>query len=92
MIFFERRMLVGVLFNRIRQRDKVLTSKRVSVVSQGDGGVTVECQDGSLYQGSMMVGADGIHSTVGRHISQASGKVKQGEIDHVSHHRDVADM
>lgn len=92
MIFFERRMLVDVLYKHIRQREKVLTSKRVSLITQDHHGVTVECQDGSLYQGSILVGADGVHSTVGRHVAQASGRVKQSES--VTHwcHRVVADF
>lgn len=73
-------MVVDVLYKHIRQKDKILTSKRVSLVSQDDSSITVECQDGSIYHGSMLVGADGMHSTVGRHTTQAAGGVKQGKI------------
>lgn len=77
MIFFERRMLVGALYRRVRDKARVLTSKRVVRVRQGADGVAVECQDGTSYEGSVLIGADGIHSTVGRHMAQAGGKPKQ---------------
>lgn len=72
--------MVDVLYKNIQQKHKVLTSKRVSSVSQDSDGVSVTCDDGSLYEGSILVGADGIHSTVGRHATQAAGGVnfKQG--------------
>lgn len=78
MIFFERTMVIEVLHRHIRQKGKVLTSKRVVSVSQDGGGVSVECQDGSRYGGSILVGADGIHSTVGRKMWEGGGKTAQG--------------
>ncbi|KUI56607.1 FAD-dependent urate hydroxylase [Cytospora mali] len=78
MIFFERRMVIEVLYRHIRQKDKVLTSKRVVGIRQDEKGVAVECQDGSGYEGSILIGADGIHSTVGQHMAQTrNGGSKQ---------------
>lgn len=76
MVFFERRMLIEILHRRVRSPGKVVTSKRVVGVRQHERGVVVECQDGSSYEGSVLVGADGIRSTVGRHILQTGGKPK----------------
>ncbi|KAK7744989.1 hypothetical protein SLS53_003223 [Cytospora paraplurivora] len=73
MVFFERRMVVEVLYRRVRQKGKVMTSKRVVGLRQDGGGVHVECQDGSSYEGSVLAGADGIHSTVGREMARTSG-------------------
>lgn len=84
MVFFERAMLVGILYRRVVARGgRVLASKRVVGVRQahGEEGVVVECGDGSTYEGSVLVGADGIRSTVGRIIGQAGGDggLKRGE-------------
>lgn len=77
MVFFERRMLIEILYRHVRSRGKVLTSKRVVGVRQDEHAVFVECEDGSSYEGGVLIGADGIRSTVGRHIVQADGKSKQ---------------
>ncbi|KAK2610588.1 hypothetical protein N8I77_004006 [Diaporthe amygdali] len=77
MIFFERRMVIDVLYRNIRQKDKVLTSRRVVGFQQDEHGVVVECQDGSVYRGSILIGADGIRSTVARKMSELNGTSKK---------------
>lgn len=79
MIFFERRMVIDVLYRNIRQKDKVLTSRRVVGFQQDEHGVVVECQDGSVYRGSILIGADGIRSTVARKMSELNGTSKKGK-------------
>ncbi|ROW18194.1 hypothetical protein VPNG_00105 [Cytospora leucostoma] len=73
MVFFERRMLIEVLYRNLRQKEKVLTSKRVIGSRQDAGGVSAECEDGTSYEGSMLVGADGVHSAVGREMARTGG-------------------
>lgn len=84
MIFFERRMVIEVLYEHISQKHKVLTSKRVTTIEETANGVTVACQDGSTFEGSILIGADGIHSTVGQTIWQNAAaknpKLKKGDI------------
>lgn len=79
MIFLERRMVIDVLYKHVRQKDKVLTSRRVVGFEMDEHGVSVECQDGSVHRGSILVGADGIRSTVGRQMSQLRGSSKKGK-------------
>lgn len=62
--FLTRRDLLKVLFDHIKDKSKVHTSKRVTTIEQTSSGVTVTCKDGSSYSGDIVVGADGIHSTV----------------------------
>ncbi|KFZ24305.1 hypothetical protein V502_01200 [Pseudogymnoascus sp. VKM F-4520 (FW-2644)] len=62
--FLQRRDLLKVLSDTIPDSSKVHTSKRVFKVDHTDSGVTVHCEDGSKYAGDIVVGADGIHSTV----------------------------
>lgn len=67
-----------MLYRHICQKDKVLTSRRVVSFDSDEHGVSVECQDGSVHRGNILVGADGIRSTVGRQISELSGSSKKG--------------
>jgi 2-polyprenyl-6-methoxyphenol hydroxylase-like FAD-dependent oxidoreductase len=57
-------MVLQVLYDNIRDKTKILTKKRVQKVDMNDDGVTVQTSDGSTYRGDILVGADGIHSTV----------------------------
>jgi 2-polyprenyl-6-methoxyphenol hydroxylase-like FAD-dependent oxidoreductase len=57
-------MVLKVLYDGIKDKTKVLTKKRVQNVELTDGGVTVKTADGSAYKGDILIGADGIHSSV----------------------------
>lgn len=63
-IFVDRQMIIQVLYNNLRDKSKVLTSKGVNTVTQSTGKVEVVTADGETYHGDILVGADGIHSTV----------------------------
>ncbi|GKT58310.1 FAD binding domain-containing protein [Colletotrichum tofieldiae] len=59
-----RQMLLQVLYDNLKQKGKVLPEKRVAKIELIDGGVLVHTKDGSVFEGDIVVGADGIHSTV----------------------------
>ncbi|KAL6364307.1 hypothetical protein LRP88_02226 [Fusarium phalaenopsidis] len=63
-IFIDRQMLLQVLFNNLKHKDRVLTKKRVSRLQLTEEGAQAYTQDGSMYEGDIVVGADGIHSAV----------------------------
>lgn len=63
-MFLDRRMVIQVLYDTIQDKSKVLTSKRVTAVENMDTSIMVTTRDGSTYSGDILVGADGIHSTV----------------------------
>ncbi|TLD09974.1 hypothetical protein PgNI_05415 [Pyricularia grisea] len=48
---------------------KVHANKKVSDIRSTDNGVIVECADGTSYEGSVVIGADGTYSTVRKHMS-----------------------
>lgn len=43
-------------------REKVLTDKDLTDIKMTQDGVTVTCTDGSTFHGSIVIGADGVHS------------------------------
>jgi 2-polyprenyl-6-methoxyphenol hydroxylase-like FAD-dependent oxidoreductase len=48
-------------------KEKVFTNKQLSHIETRSDGVEVTCADGSVYHGSMVIGADGVHSKT-RHL------------------------
>ena len=58
-----RPILYNILYSRV-PKEKILHSKRVMTMKNGERGVRVECNDGSFYEGDILVGADGAYSPV----------------------------
>ena len=75
-----RQKLLKILYDRIPEKSKVLTGKKVKSVDQSDEGIVVRCEDGSAYAGNMTAGADGIHSNVRgemwRHMEGSTTKAR----------------
>lgn len=54
-----------LLYERLgSDQAKVLTGKEIVGITSTNSGVTVTCADGTLYEGSIVIGADGVHSKV----------------------------
>lgn len=49
-------------------QSKLYTDKKVSDIRTTDTGVAVQCADGSSYEGTVVIGADGAHSIVRKHM------------------------
>ncbi|KAH8816061.1 hypothetical protein F5884DRAFT_872553 [Xylogone sp. PMI_703] len=59
-----RSKLLLMLYDRLKDKSRILTGKRVVKVENLSDSVAVFCKDGASYTGSIVVGADGIHSKV----------------------------
>ncbi|PYH97128.1 FAD/NAD(P)-binding domain-containing protein [Aspergillus ellipticus CBS 707.79] len=85
LIIIARPALLSILFTRLRDKNRVFFNKKVSRIATSPDGVIVYTTDGSCVFGDLVVGADGVHSTVraqmwnyiqyadptaGRHISE----------------------
>ncbi|KAK2774510.1 FAD binding domain protein [Colletotrichum kahawae] len=64
MIFIDRQMLIQVLYSNLKHKERVLTSKRAVSVDIMNSSAQVTTKDGEVFSGDIVVGADGIHSTV----------------------------
>ncbi len=74
-VFIERSKLLPILTRRIRRLDCVKTSARVASIEETDDHVVVTTSDGFSVTGDIVVGAEGIHSIVRKHIdSSLSGE------------------
>jgi 2-polyprenyl-6-methoxyphenol hydroxylase-like FAD-dependent oxidoreductase len=63
---FHRADLMQVLYDSLSEVDKqhILTNKKVVDISKKKSGVEVRCADGTVHNGSIVIGADGTHSKV----------------------------
>ncbi|KAJ5807587.1 Monooxygenase FAD-binding [Penicillium robsamsonii] len=68
-VAFDRSEVVETVYNLLPDiaKEKVLTNKQLSNIETKGDGVEVTCVDGSFYHGSIVIGADGVHSKT-RHL------------------------
>ncbi|RGP62628.1 FAD binding domain-containing protein [Fusarium sporotrichioides] len=74
--FVDRQTVIQVLFDSLEHKERVLTSKRVNIVEHGENNVTVHTKDGSKYTGDIVVGADGIHSSIRKEMWRIANEAK----------------
>ncbi|GFF78892.1 FAD/NAD(P)-binding domain-containing protein [Aspergillus udagawae] len=60
--FMDRQKLLDVLYKTYPNKSKILVNKLVTELRQSDGAACVMTEDGSTYEGNLIVGADGVHS------------------------------
>lgn len=68
---FERSELMELLYSELPDREqKVKTGKRVKRIGTAEMGVIVYFEDGSYEVGSIIIGADGVWSTVRQQVAE----------------------
>ncbi|CAG9986543.1 unnamed protein product [Clonostachys byssicola] len=78
--FLDRQMVLKVLYENVKDKSKILSSKRVNEVEMTDRGVIVKALDGSTYEGDILIGGDGIHSTVRSEMWRIANSERPGWI------------
>ena len=73
-------MVFQVLYNHVQDKSKVLTQKRVVTIDTMESAVQVVTKDGSTYEGDIVVGGDGIHSTVRQEMWRIANERQPGLI------------
>lgn len=77
-IFMERRAIIQTLYDNLAHKSSVLTGKGVAKVDLTSQGVRVMTSDGSLYSGDVLIGADGVHSSVRAHMWDIAAMQRPG--------------
>lgn len=60
----DRQKFLEILYKRYPEKSNILVNKKVVKVESFNNGTCVTTQDGSAYHGSLVIGADGVHSQV----------------------------
>ncbi|KUI61461.1 Zeaxanthin epoxidase, chloroplastic [Cytospora mali] len=60
----ERRDFLRIIFEQHPDKNRILTGKRVLDYEEDNSGVTVKLEDGTEERGDILIGCDGVHSTV----------------------------
>ncbi|GME48549.1 putative monooxygenase FAD-binding protein [Neofusicoccum parvum] len=76
-----RHDLLQILERHLQAKDCLLTGKRVTRVEDRESGVDVRCEDGTQYSGQIVIGADGIHSTVREEIQRLTRETHPEEAE-----------
>ncbi|KAJ5681295.1 hypothetical protein N7455_007604 [Penicillium solitum] len=63
-VAFHRAELIEIMYNGLpgNAKEKVLTNKKLTGITTTQDGVTATCTDGSIFSGSIIIGADGVYS------------------------------
>lgn len=70
----DRRKVIETLFENLRDKSKILTSREVIKLFSHSDGVEIETGDGTVFHGHLVVGADGVHSRVRREIQRMAAE------------------
>ncbi|KAK8869392.1 FAD binding domain protein [Apiospora arundinis] len=70
MLFFDRQWLLKALYDQLKDQNRVILNKKVGRIEHIAGGVRLKTLDGEIFDGSIAVGADGIHSSVRKEMNR----------------------
>jgi 2-polyprenyl-6-methoxyphenol hydroxylase-like FAD-dependent oxidoreductase len=76
----ERKQIIQVLFDNLKDKSKIHTGQRVTSIKSTQTVVTVRTEDGSTWTGSILVGADGVRSTVRQKMWGMAQEERSGHI------------
>ncbi|KAI0600328.1 FAD binding domain protein [Biscogniauxia sp. FL1348] len=77
-LFFDRQWLLRVLYSNLRHKERVRVNMKVTRVDHVDGGVQVTTKDGHKVQGTLVMGLDGVHSTVRSEMLRIGDQLQPG--------------
>jgi 2-polyprenyl-6-methoxyphenol hydroxylase-like FAD-dependent oxidoreductase len=78
MRFVDRQQIIRGLWDNLRDKSKILISRQVVKIVCGADQVAVTTDDGSVFHGDIVVGADGVHSKVKQEMQRIAAAEAPG--------------
>ncbi|KAG9231680.1 putative monooxygenase [Amylocarpus encephaloides] len=78
LMFFDRQRLLQSLYEGLQNKSRILLNKKVAQIDLIEGGVEVITTGGEKFYGSLIVGADGVHSAVRQEMYRIGNKLQPG--------------
>jgi FAD dependent monooxygenase len=69
------------LYDQLEDKSRIVLNKKVMRFEHGEGSVTVRCEDGSVFVGDLVVGADGVHSRTRKEMQRIANEKEPGLMD-----------
>ncbi|EOD52360.1 putative monooxygenase fad-binding protein [Neofusicoccum parvum UCRNP2] len=79
-LFMQRHQLLCILYEHLVEKERVLVNKKVHRIEHLADSVLVHTTDGGVFEGQMVVGADGVHSTVRKEMRRTAEELEPGYI------------
>ncbi|KAF5023417.1 hypothetical protein F66182_4517 [Fusarium sp. NRRL 66182] len=76
--FIDRQAVLKILYENLESKDAVLCNQRVVSVKALEDGVEVTTSKGETYRGDILIGADGLHSTVRKEMWRIAHELSPG--------------
>lgn len=80
MRFLDRRQLIQTLYDKLKDKSRVHKSSEISKIEMTDSSVFIKTKNGTTTRGSILVGADGVHSRVREEMWRIADIEKPGYI------------
>uniref|UniRef100_A0A4E9E3Q1 FAD-binding domain-containing protein n=1 Tax=Gibberella zeae TaxID=5518 RepID=A0A4E9E3Q1_GIBZA len=77
-VFIDRQSLLEILYDNLKSKDSVHPGQAVKTVMELDNGVQVTTDKGKVFKGDILVGADGIYSTVRKEMWRIGNEASPG--------------
>lgn len=69
MRFIDRYRFLCSLYDGVKDKSKIRSREGLVSYTETEGGVTVRTDQGNVYEGSILIGADGVHSQVRKEMA-----------------------
>ncbi|KAF2418752.1 FAD/NAD(P)-binding domain-containing protein [Tothia fuscella] len=80
--FGDRGDYLEIIGANIKDQSKIHLNMSITSVEESDSEVTVTCEDGSVYHGDILVGADGVRSKVREEMWRLASSMHKDLVEH----------